>query len=850
MADIPGIRVTDTIVPTSTSDTYPTHEDVYGRGGLMVLSGSQTRSAIPTARLKVGMLVRESGVTYRLTSATPVTWVALPDEETVDATATLALGNAADAAAAAEDAAAAAAAAEDTAAQAASDASAALVAADAAVAAADSFPVSDYRGAITSLSEDPGAAASYAGKWWAVAVTGTMSHGNAGSVVVATGGRILSNGSAWLAYPAAPAYLPEGSIVRVKLAAADQVALYDAESMASEFLDVATHSQGPTTPTAGDADGTEGTTRLHGTAISASGLLTEVRFYVSVAGDSEIRVYSKSGTSFTLLSATLVSVPTTGLHTFSLAVPVEAGQYLAFYSATARIQQDNGVGGQSLWRYDGDATGTNTFTEFGSIQLQLGWTVREIAAKLPEALEVERTRLDSSAQASLDKADAVHAFFYQSVDVVEGVTSPAYEVETTVPSTRIHGTAAATTGTITAVVLWANGAGSMDIRVFTKSGSDFTRVATHTVSVASGLNTITGLTIPVTAGQYVGVFASSAGLGQVNGVSGASIWTYGGDATGTHTFTQYNSVQPQIGWTITTDAVVIPESTATLRAPQIEIVQTDGLVTVYVPAETDGSRCVEYRIARVTDGPTHLDVWRLKGAYLVTRTAQYTYLRDQFSGEQICDDGAWECAIKVSGAADFAGTYHGYEEKSAAFLQVDGVDVADEVVNRVAREFALIQRSTIYHHGTTTNLARRTMTLRITAAGIQCDQRLEWLDDVTLENAYLGMMPIRRKTTAGASEITGRGFIWPACVSQDVSEAGFTVVTASAGGDEARVWGDTSRLGAWMRIETWASSHRRTLISNSPYYNKLYFDHGYGAEVISGDAWSARWVAAIGVLSA
>ena len=68
MADIPGIRVTDTIVPTSTADTFPTHEDVYGRGGLVALAAGQSRSDIPTPRLKVGMLVREGETTYRLRS--------------------------------------------------------------------------------------------------------------------------------------------------------------------------------------------------------------------------------------------------------------------------------------------------------------------------------------------------------------------------------------------------------------------------------------------------------------------------------------------------------------------------------------------------------------------------------------------------------------------------------------------------------------------------------------------------------------------------------------------------------------------------------------------------------------
>lgn len=52
------VKVLGQIAPNSTSDTYPTHEDTYGKGGLIVVSSWQDRNAIAAQRRKAGMLVR------------------------------------------------------------------------------------------------------------------------------------------------------------------------------------------------------------------------------------------------------------------------------------------------------------------------------------------------------------------------------------------------------------------------------------------------------------------------------------------------------------------------------------------------------------------------------------------------------------------------------------------------------------------------------------------------------------------------------------------------------------------------------------------------------------------------
>lgn len=105
---------------------------------------------------------------------------------------------------------------------AAADAAAAIAAADAAVAAAASFPVADFRGTITDLGDDPGAAASNSGKWWQIGIAGTLSHANAGSLVVEIGDRILSNGTSWARWLLPPFYVVDGSLTREKIALSTQ----------------------------------------------------------------------------------------------------------------------------------------------------------------------------------------------------------------------------------------------------------------------------------------------------------------------------------------------------------------------------------------------------------------------------------------------------------------------------------------------------------------------------------------------------------------------------------------------------------------------------------------------------
>jgi hypothetical protein len=63
-----GVRVTGFICPTDSTDIYPTHDSIYGKGGWTVALGTVERDAIPVDRREWGMVVylSSTGDAYRL----------------------------------------------------------------------------------------------------------------------------------------------------------------------------------------------------------------------------------------------------------------------------------------------------------------------------------------------------------------------------------------------------------------------------------------------------------------------------------------------------------------------------------------------------------------------------------------------------------------------------------------------------------------------------------------------------------------------------------------------------------------------------------------------------------------
>lgn len=73
--NLKGVNVPSMIVPTNTDDTYPTHEDTYGKGGYRSVDTLDEMYAIPRERLKVGcrIHINQLNKDYVIDSIDPTT---------------------------------------------------------------------------------------------------------------------------------------------------------------------------------------------------------------------------------------------------------------------------------------------------------------------------------------------------------------------------------------------------------------------------------------------------------------------------------------------------------------------------------------------------------------------------------------------------------------------------------------------------------------------------------------------------------------------------------------------------------------------------------------------------------
>lgn len=277
-------------------------------------------------------------------------------------------------------------------------------------------------------------------------------------------------------------------------------------------------------------------------------------------------------------------------------------------------------------------------------------------------------------------------------------------------------------------------------------------------------------------------------------------------------------------------------------ASRVEVIQTVNQARIFIPKSEN--LAIEYVLTYDTSAPTQA-IWRISNAFVNTKTGKYTYSRSFFGGNAICDEGAWEFAVKVSTDGGYVGTYHGYDIASAAYLMADNMRLSNTVANTSCDQFSLVQRSTVYREAATNILAYKTTRLDFSLTGVKCKQRVEWNDTVTLDHAYLGMMPIEREI--GGYQITDTGFVDPVLSVQNISSNSFPLVISSTG-NYIMLWSEASGISARMEMLSWPTATHNAWISDSIYYNKLYFDTP-SASVTPATVWESEWEANINIIN-
>ncbi|MGM7317162.1 hypothetical protein ABRY77_16345 [Enterococcus casseliflavus] len=256
------------------------------------------------------------------------------------------------------------------------------------------------------------------------------------------------------------------------------------------------------------------------------------------------------------------------------------------------------------------------------------------------------------------------------------------------------------------------------------------------------------------------------------------------------------------------------------------------------------------------DYSSNYDTFNIVGGFKASRN------NNLFStGEKIVQNGEWEMAIKENGANDFiGGIAHGDEKLTAFAAFLDGKYISlDQSGTFLGREFVLecfsdLYRDTSITSGQLIKIAKHYKKYIFTKDGLLLQQRIEWIADVTLDNAYLCMLPIKRKTNddnSGANITTNA--MTANLINYDISESGWTsdLRTPTHGRERINMWGSDSGVSVFIENNP-APSLESSLgfVQNTVTYNKYYFDFSGSKSVKTGDIWENNTVFKIDVRNA
>lgn len=287
----------------------------------------------------------------------------------------------------------------------------------------------------------------------------------------------------------------------------------------------------------------------------------------------------------------------------------------------------------------------------------------------------------------------------------------------------------------------------------------------------------------------------------------------------------------------------VPES-ADVQPNEIVVKKTSATAFSIFCKGGAGEKWVEYPMTRATHpfDPTgtdpigNLDSWNLREGYECTRDG-VTFAR----GLKIITGGAWECAIREVGAADFIGSHaHGDEVLTDYMLLVDGVqtDIAT-AEDLVATRATFIQRSTLYRCNTETPVANFVKRYDFDQAGLALTSDIEWLEEVVIIDAYLTMLPINRDNSGVGPQITDTAIRDTNYTPEDVSAEGFTPVYDKA--TRVNIWGSASGIGAEVELLEYPDLPNREFnVSPATQYNKLYFDACGNYFTAPGEKWRQK----------
>ncbi|EGR1219803.1 hypothetical protein [Vibrio sp. Vb2201] len=265
--------------------------------------------------------------------------------------------------------------------------------------------------------------------------------------------------------------------------------------------------------------------------------------------------------------------------------------------------------------------------------------------------------------------------------------------------------------------------------------------------------------------------------------------------------------------------------------------------SIYIKgADPLSNKWLEYEIVRFQSEKHNADIWRINNLYQASASElnyPFHFIRD-YQGRSLTTNGEWDKAILEKGAGDFIGGAHGDEKLSTFYIKVDGKEVdGQDKKTYISDTVELHQTTDLFSWYDKSTLAKTSRTYKFHRDGVNVHQKMEWKDAASLKTSYLAMFPVLRTMNEGEFQVTDTAWYWPDGHVQDISIPGFKIQQYKQ--DEIWVEGAESGLRAEIKIErTPRLEGFSSFVTNSPAYNKVYFDITGAHDTKAGEVWETN----------
>lgn len=266
---------------------------------------------------------------------------------------------------------------------------------------------------------------------------------------------------------------------------------------------------------------------------------------------------------------------------------------------------------------------------------------------------------------------------------------------------------------------------------------------------------------------------------------------------------------------------------------------TDNSIDVYY--KVGESEFIGYEILHSTAAKdpsvnsSNYDVWHINNANLFNfEDGKLSKINDFITY------GEWDFTLKETGANDYSGgNAHGDEITNNFEVVVDGSE--PEIDKLMAFNTASINtESTIYRDSTVeadTEIANKNRVLLFDENQLTIEQDIEFINDLTLDRAYMAMLPVLRIDQAG-KQVTDTALVEGN--SYNVSQSDFDIPELRDSENSAvTLQGQESGFSASVEVVASNMTPVELSISNNDAYNKIYFKNGgENVSVSSGQTWN------------